>query len=405
MPLVISSTKKPLMPCTPKRARLLLERKQAAVFRRYPFTIMLKDRKDGLTQSLEFKVDPGSKTTGIALVLHGDVAKKVVSAINLEHRGHKIKSQLEKRRGVRRGRRNRHTRYRAARFHNRKRCQKWLAPSLMSRVHNVQTWARRFAKFAPISLCAVETVRFDLQKIQNPEISGVEYQQGKLFGYEVREYLLEKWGRKCAYCSKENIALEIEHIVPKSKGGSNRVSNLTLACRSCNEKKGQKDLKDFLSKKPDLLKTINKQKLVPLKDAAAVNATRYAVGNAMKSIGLATTFWSGGRTKFNRIKQGYQKDHWVDAACVGESGEKVVIPAKLKARLIKASGHGDRQLCLVDKNGFPRSKPAAAHVCFGFSTGDVVVAKVISGKKSGTYIGKVAIRANGFFNTDSTKSL
>ena len=158
-------------------------------------------------------------------------------------------------------------------------------------------------------------------------------------------------------------------------------------------------------KKPDLLKTINKQKLAPLKDAAAVNATRYAVGNAIKSIGLATTFWSGGRTKFNRIKQGYQKDHWIDAACVGESGEKVVIPAKLKARLIKASGHGDRQLCLVDKHGFPRSKPAADNICFGFSTGDVVVAKVSSGKKSGTYIGKVAIRASGSFNITTKKEV
>jgi 5-methylcytosine-specific restriction endonuclease McrA len=88
--------------------------------------------------------------------------------------------------------------------------------------------------------------------MDNPEISGVEYQQGTLFGYEVREYLLEKWDRKCAYCEKENLPLQIEHIHPKSKGGSNRISNLCLACEKCNTKKGTKPIAQFLAKKPDL---------------------------------------------------------------------------------------------------------------------------------------------------------
>ena len=74
--------------------------------------------------------------------------------------------------------------------------------------------------------------------MQHPEIFGIEYQQGELAGYEVREYLLEKWGRKCTYCGKENIPLQIEHIIPKSKGSSNRISNLAIACEKCNQKKG-----------------------------------------------------------------------------------------------------------------------------------------------------------------------
>ena len=77
-----------------------------------------------------------------------------------------------------------------------------------------------------------------------------EYQQGELAGYEVREYLLEKWGRKCAYCGKQNIPLEIEHIVPKSEGGSDRVSNLTLACNTCNVRKGNRLVREFLKRKP-----------------------------------------------------------------------------------------------------------------------------------------------------------
>jgi 5-methylcytosine-specific restriction endonuclease McrA len=393
------------MPCTPKRARLLLERKKAAVFRLYPFTIILKDREDGATQPVELKTDPGSKTTGIALVAHGQTQNKVVLAINLQHRGNAIKSSLEKRRGVRRSRRNRHTRYRQARFNNRTRNQGWLAPSLMSRVYNVTTWGHRLAKFSPISSCAVETVRFDMQKMVNSEISSTEYQQGALFGYEVREYLLEKWGRQCVYCEKENVPLEVEHIQPKSKGGSNRVSNLTISCRGCNTKKGSGNIKDFLKKKSDLLAKILRIAKAPLRDAAAVNATRYATGSAVKSIGLPTIFSSGGRTKYNRLKQGYQKDHWIDAACVGETGEKISIPKNLKAKTVKATGHGDRQMCLVDKYGFPRAKPAASKLAFGFQTGDIVSAKVTKGKKIGTYRGKVAVRSSGFFNISIGKEI
>ncbi|WP_218576826.1 RNA-guided endonuclease IscB, partial [Desulfobacter latus] len=139
-----------------------------------------------------------------------------------------------------------------------------------------------------------------MQKIQNPEISGVAYQQGELMGYEVREYLLEKWDRTCAYCGKTDIPLEIEHIVPKSKGGSNRVSNLTLACTACNRKKGNKPLEQFLSRKPELLKRIQKQSKVPLKDAGAVNATRWDLFRTLKKTGLPVETGSGGLTKFNR---------------------------------------------------------------------------------------------------------
>lgn len=342
MPFVLSSTKKPLMPCTPKRARLLLERGKAAVFRIYPFTIILKEREDGETQPVEFKVDPGSKTTGLAVVAQGKTGKKVVAGSNIQHRGQAIKKRLEQRRGVRRSRRNRHVRHRKPRFQNRCRKACWLPPSLMSRVHNVETWAKRIQKLCPISTCTVETVRFDMQKMQNPEVTGVEYQQGELLGYEVREYLLEKWERKCAYCGKENVPLEVEHIQPKSKGGTNRVSNLTLACHECNEKKGSQDIRDFL------------------------------------------------------------KDHWIDAACVRETGEKIVLP-KLKVRCIIATGHGDRQLCLVNKHGFPRSKAASSRIVNGFKTGDLVEAKVTAGKKTGIYRGKVAVRTSGNFNV-STKS-
>ncbi|NWH07010.1 HNH endonuclease, partial [Desulfobacter latus] len=116
--------------------------------------------------------------------------------------------------------------------------------------------------------------------------------------------LLEKWDRTCAYCGKTDIPLEIEHIVPKSKGGSNRVSNLTLACRACNRKKGNKSLEHFLSRKPRLLKRIQKQSKLPLKDAGAVNTTRWDLFRTLKKTGLPVETGSGGLTKFNRTTRG-----------------------------------------------------------------------------------------------------
>jgi len=261
---VLDTNQKPLNPCRPVTARKLLTAGKAAVYRCYPFTIILKKSVQSETKPMELKIDPGSLTTGLALL----IGEQVVWGAELEHRGSQIKSALDSRRAVRRNRRNRKTRYRKARFKNRRRREGWLAPSLQHRVETTMTWIRRLMKLASIDSLSQELVRFDTQKMQNPEISGTLYQQGELMGYEVREDLLEKWGRQCAYCGASSVRLEIEHIVPKSKGGTDRVSNLTLACNPCNQAKGNLDIRDFLSGKPDLCKGILASAKQPLKDAA-----------------------------------------------------------------------------------------------------------------------------------------
>ncbi|ADE13936.1 HNH endonuclease [Nitrosococcus halophilus Nc 4] len=391
---VLDTDKTALMPCRPSRARRLLRDGKAGVYRMQPFTIILKYRVDSNPQPVEFRVDPGSKTTGLALVGNFPQQGRVVLwAANLEHRGQSVRDRLEKRRSLRRGRRGRKTRYRAPRFLNRTRPAGWLPPSLRSRVENVSTWFNRLLDRAPLSECHIETVRFDMQKIQNPEISGVEYQQGELMGYEVREYLLEKWGRKCAYCSNKDVPLEVEHIVPRSRGGSHRVSNLTLVCTPCNQKKNSKTATEFGYSQ------IQSKANQPLKDAAAVNATRYAVGRAIQSVGLPTSFWSGGRTKKNRISQSYGKDHWIDAACVGEIGEQVTLTEGYRALQIKATGRGTRQVARTDKYGFPRGKAGRCKRVRGFQTGDLVRLIQPKGKYGGTHTGILAgIRANGAFD-------
>ena len=107
----------------------------------------------------------------------------------------------------------------------------------MSRVANTATWLSRLQRVAPVASLSLELVRFDTQALVDPEISGVEYQQGTLYGYEVREYLLGKWGRKCAYCGANDVPLQIEHLIPRSRGGTMRVDNLPWPAGRATRKK------------------------------------------------------------------------------------------------------------------------------------------------------------------------
>jgi 5-methylcytosine-specific restriction endonuclease McrA len=397
--LVLDANRKPLNPCRPGVARSLLKAGKAKVFRRFPFVIILNKVVESIPHPMQLKIDPGSKVTGIALLQEN----KVVWGAELSHRGQQIKDALLTRRALRRGRRNRKTRYRAPRFLNRTRPKGWLAPSLQHRVETTITWVNRLRSYAPITGISQELVRFDLQQIENPEISGVQYQQGTLFGYEVRQYLLEKWGRKCAYCGVENVPLQVEHIHPKAKGGTDRISNLCLACEPCNIKKGTQDIKVFLKKKPEVLKRVLAQVKQPLKDAAAVNSTRWGLFNRLKEMGLPVEVGSGGKTKYNRCRLELPKRHYIDASCVGNALASEI--ATDQPLLVLATGHGTRQMCRTDKFGFPSRYVPRNKFVNGFQTGDIVKAVVTKGKKIGTYVGRVAVRSTGSFNISTSSCL
>ncbi|MGG6281831.1 RNA-guided endonuclease IscB [Leptolyngbya sp. AN03gr2] len=387
---LIDANKTPMNPIHPAHAKKLMDSGKAAVFRRFPFTLIMNRVVENIvTYPIKLKIDPGSKMTGISLVNNRD---EVIWGMELQHRGQQIKDALESRRSVRRGRRQRNTRYRQARFLNRTRPDGWLAPSLMHRVLTVETWVKRLCKFAPIAEIKQELVRFDMQQMENPEISGTEYQQGELQGYEVRKYLLEKWNRECSYCGKTDIPLQIEHIVPRAKGGSDRVSNLCLACEPCNLKKGSRDVEDFLKGKPDLLSRILKQAKAPLKDAAAVNSTRWKLFETLKATGLPVSTGSGGMTKFNRTKLNLPKTHWIDAACVGVVDTLKVLTKKILQ--VKATGMGSRQKCQTDKFGYPQ-KYRPLKPIHGFCTGDIVKVIIPKGVNKGEYIARLCPYTNG----------
>ena len=411
---VLDKHKSPLMPCSEKRARKLLAKGRARVHRLMPFSIRLVDRavSESVLQPVKIKLDPGSKTTGIAVVREPETIDQttgeihatvhVLNLFELHHRGQQISESLASRRQMRRRRRGK-LRYRQPRFLNRPKPQGWLAPSLHHRVDTIGAWGNRIQRLAPITGMVQELVRFDLQQMENPKISRMECQQGTLAGYETREYLLNKWGRECAYCGAENVPIQIDHIQPKAASGSNQVSNLTLACQPCNQKKGAQDLKVFLAKDPQRLARIQAQAKRPLKDAAAVNSTRWALFNALKTTGLPITTGSGGLTKFNRMRLAIPKTHALDAAWVGKI--EAIRDWNKPTVVIKATGRGIYQRTRLNAYGFPRGYLTRQKRIKGFQTGDRVKAEVTQGKKIGTYLGRVAVRASGSFNLQTVQGV
>jgi hypothetical protein len=242
----------------------------------------------------------------------------------------------------------------------------------------------------------LKRVKFDTQALRNPEIKGIEYQQGTLHGTEVREYLLHKFNHTCVYCgARPAVRGTIEHIVPRSLGGSDRIDNLAWACYGCNQKRGNQPLEAFIG--PEKAAKIKRQVKAPLRDAASVNATRNALANALGQSGLRVEWGSGGRTAWNRHENGYPKTHWIDAACVGVSGLGVMLNPEMQVLRIKATGRGSRQMCATDKYGFPKCHRGAEKRYLGYQTGDIVKAVVSSGKYAGTHVGRVTIRRRPMF--------
>ncbi|MFL5626516.1 MAG: RNA-guided endonuclease IscB, partial [Ktedonobacteraceae bacterium] len=349
---VLDTTKQPLNLVHPGRARLLLKQGKAAVYRRYPFTIILKRTvEQPMLQPVRVKLDPGSKTTGIVLL--NDASGQVVWAAELLHRGEQIKRSMDQRRALRRSRRQRKTRYRKPRCANRRKRKGRLPPSLESRVCNVVTWVRRLMRLCPVRAISQELARFDMQALENSEIEGVEYQQGTLKGYEVRGYVLLKWNHQCAYCDARDVPLELDHVHPRSRNGSNRVSNLVAACTPCNQRKSNQDIREFLKQDPTRLARLLAHMKAPLGDAAAVNTTRWALYERLKAFDLPVECGSGGRTKFNRVTHALPKMHWLDAACVGASTPQRLDVQDVVPLQITATGHGSRQMCGTNKYGFP----------------------------------------------------
>jgi 5-methylcytosine-specific restriction endonuclease McrA len=264
-------------------------------------------------------------------------------------------------------------------------------------VDNILSWARRYRRWTPVVRVDVERVRFDTQQLQNPEIRGMAYQQGELAGYELREYLLEKWGRRCAYCRATNVPLQVEHLVPRARHGSDRVSNLTLACEPCNRAKGTRTAAEFG------FAHLLAQARQPLAATVAVNSTRLALCQLLARRGFVVMPWTGGRTKWNRVRLGLPKTHAYDALCVGVIG--AVRDVHVPVWEIRAQGRGTRCRTTWDRYGFPRGYCLRQKRVHGFATGDLVLVDKPTGVQPGRYTGRVAIRASGSFKVHGRQNV
>ena len=430
MVIALDKHKKPLGFITERRARKFFERHDAVMYRQFPMIVILKKVDASTIPDLpqyRIKVDPGSQVDGIAIV--NDETHEFMYGMQIKHRGYQVKQNLATRRTNRRNRRNRETLYRRCKFdagtfkqdNNHK-----IAPSILSVIGNTEHWINLLCKWINITSASIEAVRFDTQLMDNPNISGEEYQHGTLHGTEVREYLLDKFQHTCQYCGGESgdPILEWEHMVPKSRGGSDKVSNATLSCHTCNQEKGNKTPAEWLEKiQSKSHKTkLDKARLEGLDNVikqqrtggsnrycAWVNITRKKLEKFLFEKFKSVECSSGGRTKYNRTTLGYLKDHQYDALCIGTMPEGDWIDRTHGYYLLaSATGRGTRYRGKNNKCSIITQKlaPRAKRI-FGFMNGDIVKADVPHREKrpykyEGHHIGRVMTRATGSFDIRTT---
>ncbi|MCY4653777.1 MAG: RNA-guided endonuclease IscB, partial [Dehalococcoidia bacterium] len=249
---VLDTESRPLMPTRPSRARRLIRDGRAEKrWLRGVFAIQMRDvsidDENTIVEGVDLNIDPGASATGLAVTSETPKGRWAHSLVELRHRGNRIRNKLKRRRSLRRNRRSR-LRNREPRFNNRTRPEGWMPPSLVSRLQNTTTWVNRLTSLYPVKLIRVETAVFDTQLMQNAEISGEQYQQGDLLGWQLRSYVFHRDGRRCAYCgSDKKKRYELDHIIPRSRGGTDRVSNLHVSCRECNADKANRPVSEFLA--------------------------------------------------------------------------------------------------------------------------------------------------------------
>jgi hypothetical protein len=295
---VIDKNNKPLMPTNPRKARMLLKKKQSIIVKLEPFTIKLIKDSTRYIQDITLGIDAGTKHIGVSAANK----KSVLFEAEVELRAD-IKSLIETKRENRRFRRYRKTRYRECRFLNRKRKDKWLTPSVEHKVSSHLKIVDLISKILPIKKIIVETAQFDIQKIKNPDIKGEEYQKGnQLNFFNIREYVLFRDNHTCQLCKKKNKILNIHHIESR-KTGSNSPDNLITLCEECHKKIHQQKTNLF-NKKPSF------------KDASQITTTRWFIYNALKEKYPNVHLTYGYITKNTRIKNNLEKSHRVDARCI-----------------------------------------------------------------------------------------
>ena len=374
----------PLMPTTPRRARLLLKQGKARVISKTPFVIQLTVATGETKQPITLGVDAGSKVIGLSATTEGEELYASET-----HQRTDIVELLSTRREFRRARRNRKTRYRQPRFNNRVRSKQkgWLAPSIKNKIRTHLKVVQDIHKILPITKIIVETAAFDIQKIKDPNITGFEYQQGDQMSFwNVREYVLFRDGHKCQGKSGcKNEILSAHHIESRKTGGD-APNNLITLCKECHVAYHTGKLKLGIKRGQSF------------RDATFMGIMRWVVYNRLKELYPSVGITYGYITKNTRINNGLVKGHAVDAKCI--SGNPTAKPSKVYYRQKAVRAH-NRQIhkATINKGGYRKLNQAQKYV-FGYQLFDKV--KMPDGRE-GFVFGR---RARGSFDIrmlDGTK--
>ncbi len=373
----------PLMPCSPRKARLLLKERKAKVVKMVPFTLQLLYGSSGHKQEVSLGVDAGTRhlavsaTTEKAVLLEAEVLPR-----------NDIQALLATRRQFRRARRNRKTRYRKVRFLNRKKAQGWLAPSVLHKIDCHINAIRLVHRLLPVSRIILEVAQFDLQKIRNPDIAGKQYQQGPQFGFwNVREYVLARDSHVCQWCqgkSKDPI-LNVHHIESRKTGGDSP-DNLITLCETCHVLIHRTQQEDKIPRKNS-----------SFRDATHMGIMRWCIYSCVKAMFQHVHLTYGYITKHTRITNNLEKSHLIDARCISQHPQAVSDGAWY---LIKSVRRNNRQLHKATiRKGGKRQRNTAPRDVHGFRLFDCV-------KYQGTCCFVFGRRSSGYFDLrtlDGTK--
>lgn len=302
MVYVLNNQGKPLMPTERHgKVRRMLRDGKAHVVRLIPFTIQLDYASDKVVQEVSLGIDAGSKHIGVSATTE----QRELLAMQVEERDDVVKL-IADRREARRTRRNRKTRYRAARFDNRRRKEGWFAPSSENRISAHLRVIKFVCSILPVGKTTIEVAQFDSQKIKDDKITGIEYQQGEQLGFwNVREYVLARDGHTCQYCkgkSKDKI-LNVHHLESRKTGG-NAPNNLITLCETCHKAYHRGDIQ------------LKARRGTSLRDAAAMSIMRWEVYNRAKQEFTNVHLTYGYMTKHSRISNDIEKTHCADAFCI-----------------------------------------------------------------------------------------
>lgn len=293
----------PLMPCTQKKARILLKEGKAVIYKYDPFTIQLTYATGETKQDCHIGIDTGSKHIGMAITSENKVLFKGEIELRQD-----VKSNIDTKHIYRRSRRNRKTRYRQPRFLNRKRPDKWLPPSLQNRVDHTFHWIDTFCSLVSDPILHIEVGKFDTAKMINPEINGVDYQHGQTYGFfEERYFVFARDNYTCQCCGKsKDKILQTHHIIYRSNGGTDRVDNLITVCTDCHTSKNHQK-GGILYKWQEQHKKVKQYKEPPF-----MNAIRKRIFARYPN--AHTTY--GSETTPHRKELGLEKTHYNDAITI-----------------------------------------------------------------------------------------